>query len=121
MECWARPGLADPSPFAAAADGVRVAIRLTPGAGRNRVVGLARGPDGGVALKATVTAAPEAGKANAALIRLLAKEWKVAKTRISVARGASSRRKMLHLRGDTTALLDKLNDWIKTRVGSRHG
>lgn len=117
MGCLARPGLADPSPFAAAADGVRVTVRLTPGAGRNRIAGLAPGPDGGVALKATVTAAPEDGEANAALIRMLAKEWKVAKTRISVARGASSRRKMLHLQGDTKALLDKLNDWIKTRHG----
>ena len=107
--------MADPSPFKTVADGVRVSIRLTPKASRTRVDGPVAEADGTVALKASVTAAPEGGKANTALIKLLAKEWRVAKTRISVAVGATDRRKILHLQGDPNALLPRLESWMRAR------
>ena len=106
--------MADAPPFKAVADGVRVSIRLTPKAGRNRIDGPVRDADGNMALKASVTAVPEDGKANAALIKLLAKEWGVAKTRISVASGATDRRKILHLQGDPNALLPRLETWMRS-------
>jgi uncharacterized protein YggU (UPF0235/DUF167 family) len=71
-----------------AAGGVRVAVRLRPAAGRNRIEGIADGPDGGRALRISVTAPPEAGKANAALIGLLAKAWHLPKSTMRVASGA---------------------------------
>ena len=107
--------MADPSPFKAVADGVHVSIRLTPKASRNHIGGPVAGADGDMALKAAVTAAPENGKANAALIKLLAKEWRVAKTRISVAVGATDRRKTLHLQGDPKALVPHLETWMRSR------
>ena len=109
--------MADPSPFAPAADGVRVAVRLTPKARQDRIQGTMSDAAGGRALKAAVTAAPEGGKANAALIRLLAREWGVARTRISVAAGATDRRKVLHVSGDPAALMPRLESWMKEAHG----
>ena len=60
-------------PFAETADGVRLAVRLTPKASAERIIGLADEADGGVVLKVAVTAAPEGGKANAALLKVLAR------------------------------------------------
>jgi uncharacterized protein YggU (UPF0235/DUF167 family) len=99
-------------PFAAVAGGLRVRVKVTPKAGRNRVDGLAPEADGGVSLKVAVTAAPEDGKANAAVVALLAREWGVAKSTISVVLGAADRRKVLHLAGDPAALGRLLTGWL---------
>lgn len=105
---------ADPGrlPFAAAADGVRVRVKVTPKAGRNRIGGLAPEADGGVALKVAVTAAPEDGKANDAVVKLLAAAWRVPRSTISVVLGATDRRKVLHVHGDSAALGRLLTDWL---------
>lgn len=87
-------------------------MRLTPKAARDRVAGLADEADGGVVLKVAVTAVPENGKANAALIKLLAKEWKLAKTTIAVVAGATDRRKTLLVAGDPDRLMTLLQDWM---------
>lgn len=99
-------------PFAAVADGVRLRLKVTPRARRDRVEGLAPEADGGVALKVSVTAAPEDGKANAAVIKLLAAEWGVAKSTIEVVLGAADRRKLLHVAGDSAALGRLLTGWL---------
>lgn len=85
--------------------GVRLAVRLTPRAGRNAIRGTAERADGGVALKAAVTAVPEGGKANAALVALLAKALKVPKGAIGIAQGTTDRNKLLDIAGDTDALM----------------
>ncbi len=102
------------APFRAVAGGVTVALRVTPGASANRVHGIAADADGALVLKVAVTAAPERGKANAALIRLLAKAWKVPKTSLSVVSGAGSRRKVVHVAGEPGKLLARLRAWEKT-------
>ncbi|MGE5146753.1 MAG: DUF167 domain-containing protein [Candidatus Eiseniibacteriota bacterium] len=106
------------SPFSAVQGGVRVAVRLTPRARRNKVDGLADETGGGVALKVAVTAVPEDGKANAALIALLAKEWRVAKSSISVVRGATDRHKTLLVAGAPQALLAELETWWRKQAGT---
>ena len=90
---------------------MRIAVRLTPRARRNRIGPMAREADGTAAFKAQVTAPPEAGKANAALIKLVAKKLGVAKSYVSVASGAGSRRKILHVAGDSRALLAQRDPW----------
>lgn len=65
-----------------------------------------------MALKVSVTAAPEGGKANMAVIDLLAAEWRVPKSTIQVVLGAAGRRKLLHLAGDPAALCRLLGDWL---------
>lgn len=93
-------------------DGVAVAVRLTPKASANRIDGLTPVADG-VALRARVTAAPENGKANAALIKLLAKAWKLPKTALTVAAGAKDRRKTIHVAGDPAILLPRIQHWLE--------
>ncbi len=99
------------------ADGVRVSVRLTPKARRNRIDGPAAEAGGGAVLKVSVTAAPEGGKANAALIKLLAKEWGLPKTSLSITRGAADRRKTLLIRGEPRALRARLAAWLEARDG----
>ncbi|MCP4709761.1 MAG: DUF167 domain-containing protein, partial [Planctomycetes bacterium] len=68
------------SAFVKAPSGVKVRLRLTPKASANRICGMQTDAAGSSILKAQVTTVPEGGKANAALIKMLAKEWKLAKS-----------------------------------------
>ena len=108
-----------PSPFTAVEGGLRVALRLQPAARGNDIEGLAGRPGGGVALRARVTAPPEGGKANAALIKLLAKSWRLPKGAISVVAGQSERNKSLLVRGDPEELRRRLGAWLDGIVEKR--
>ena len=81
----------------------RLRVRLTPGGGADRIDGLATDADGLPYLKARVRAAPEDGKANAALEALIAKALGVAKGKVSVVRGHTARLKTLEIEGATEA------------------
>ena len=107
--------MSEATPFTACTDRVRVAVRLTPRAGRNRIDGTEPDARGGVKLKVSVTAAPEDGKANAALMKLLAREWRVPKSSLAIARGAAAREKTLHVLGDGPRLARRLEDWLAAR------
>jgi uncharacterized protein (TIGR00251 family) len=95
-------------PFSLAGDGVRVALRVSPRASRNGIAGVAGGPDG-PRLKVAVTAAPEGGKANAAVLKLLAKAWRLPKSRLEVVTGAADRNKVVLIHGGDAALRDRLS------------
>jgi uncharacterized protein (TIGR00251 family) len=86
-----------PSLFTPYDNGWIFPVRVTPKASRNSIAGLDRAQDGSTYLKVKVTAVPEDGKANAAVIKLLAKDWKVPKGSISVVRGDTSRNKTLKI------------------------
>lgn len=96
-------------------DGLRVRVRLQPSGRADAILGLGQDADGNTALKATVTTVPEGGKANQALIKLLAKEWKVAKSTLEVLQGQTSRTKVMYLAGDATQLADVLNAWAAAK------
>ena len=104
------------TPFKPVADGVRIAVRLTPKASRNAIAGIAEAGQGEAVLKVMVTAVPEAGKANEALIKLLAKEWGVAKSSISLVAGATDRNKIVHVAGDAADLMARLSQTGITRT-----
>lgn len=99
-------------PLTILAGGVRVRLRVHPRARRNRIHGLIAEADGGAAVWLAVTAAPENGKANAAVIAVLAKEWGVAKSAIAVVVGAGDRHKVVHVAGPPAELAARLADWI---------
>ena len=90
------------------AGGLRLAVKLVPGAARQRLEGLVPVPGGGSALKVAVGAPAVDGRANASLIRLLAEMLGVAKGTITVVAGATQRYKLLHIAGDPGSLAPRL-------------
>ncbi|MBI2233838.1 MAG: DUF167 domain-containing protein [Micavibrio aeruginosavorus] len=76
-------------------DPVVLRVRLTPKAARNAVQGWAQNADGVPILKVSVTAAPEGGKANDALIKLLSGHYNLPKSAFSLKSGATDRNKVL--------------------------
>ncbi len=102
------------SPIEPVAEGLRVALKVTPKAARAGVTGLETDAAGRAVLKVRVTEAPEGGKANAALIKLLAKAWKLPKGALKVVAGAKNRRKTLLVEGDPAELAPRLETWLRT-------
>jgi hypothetical protein len=95
-------------PLTAAADGVRVAIRLTPRARADRLDGIARLADGAPVLKVLVTAPAAEGRANHALLQLLAREWDLPRRDLAIVGGQKSRRKTVCIAGEPLLLLKRL-------------
>ena len=87
-------------PFRAVADGLEIAVRLQPRASANRIDSFdtARGR-----LRVRVTAVPEKGRANAALVRLLAKQIGLPRTDLEVVAGGKDRDKTVLIRHDDPA------------------
>ncbi|HEU5002785.1 MAG TPA: DUF167 domain-containing protein [Actinomycetota bacterium] len=82
------------SPFQAVADGVVVAVFCQPGAVRTAVIGMHAG-----AVKVKVKAPPEGGKANDALLELLAERLGVPRSSATLLSGSQSRNKRVHVLG----------------------
>jgi uncharacterized protein len=89
-------------------EGARVALRVTPRAASSRVQGIEVDGAGQAHLSVRVSAPPEAGKANAALIKLLARRWRMPQRDLEVVSGAGARRKVLQVRGSPDAVLARL-------------
>ena len=75
-------------------------VYVQPRASRAKVQGVHDG-----ALKVAITAPPVDGEANAALIKLLAKHFGVARSTVSLVAGERSRNKTVEFRGITVAAL----------------
>ena len=73
---------------------MRISIKVHPRARQERVEQTA---DGG--FEAWVLEPPEGGRANRALVALLAVHFGVAKSEVRILRGASARRKLLEIGG----------------------
>lgn len=93
----------------------RISVRLTPRGGRDGIDGW----DGDV-LRVRVTAAPESGRANEALLRTLACALRVPRSRLSIASGGRSRTKVVAVEGLTdTEVSDRLDRG--SAAGKTHG
>jgi uncharacterized protein (TIGR00251 family) len=81
-------------------EGATLAVRAQPGARKTAVLGEQAG-----ALKVAVTAPPEDGRANAALVEVL-REWLgVKRSQVELLSGATNRNKVFLVRGLTAAEL----------------
>lgn len=89
-------------------DGLRIAIKVTPRAARTVVEGVATDASGRAWLAVRLTEAPESGRANAALIRLLAKRWGLAARDLRLISGAGARHKILGIDRPDPELYDRL-------------
>ena len=70
------------------------------------------GKGGGAELCVSVTAAPEKGRANDALLRLLAKSLKQPRRDLDLVAGETDRHKQVLVRGDAAALETELTAWF---------
>jgi uncharacterized protein len=80
----------------------RLRLRVSPGAGRAAIVGRY-----GEAWKVRVTAAPEDGRANDAVLRLLADVLAVPRGALTLISGHSARDKIVELTGVGPALAER--------------
>ena len=83
----------------ALADGVRLAVQVTPNAKRTEVVGALDG-----ALKIKLQAQPIDGKANEALLTYLAKVLGVPRGAVTITHGQSSKKKLIKIVSATLTL-----------------
>jgi uncharacterized protein len=87
---------------------LRFRVRLTPKGGRDHIEGWWTDSAGEKALKARVAAVPEDGKANTALVDLLARALDVRKSDVRITSGATSRLKTIEVEGDEKLLSARL-------------
>ena len=93
-------------PARATAAGIEIAVKAVPKSSRDRVVGVLAGR-----LKVCVTAAPEKGRANAAVVAVIAGWLDVPKSSVALLAGAASPAKTVQVRGVT---LDKVTARIES-------
>ena len=91
-------------PYQIRPDGLLLHVRLTPKGGRDAIDGIEILSDGKAVLKARVRAVPEDGKANAALIKLIANLFDLSASHVALEAGATSRIKTLKIAGDAAGL-----------------
>jgi uncharacterized protein (TIGR00251 family) len=78
----------------------QIMVRLQPRASRTELTGMRDG-----VLIARVTAPPVDGRANAALCKLIAGRAGIAPSRVTIARGETSRQKLVRVEGIDDAAL----------------
>jgi len=84
-------------------------VKVVPGAKRDRVVG--RYADG---IKIQVSAPPEGGKANAAVVRVLGEAMNLKPAQVQILRGHGQPRKIVNIDGIDAATLSA---WIAGLAG----
>ena len=84
-------------------EGCLLAVRAQPGARKNAVTGERAG-----ALKVSVTAPPEEGKANQAIIELLRDWLSLKRSQVELVSGATNRNKQILIRGCDAETLQSL-------------
>ncbi len=89
-------------------DGLRLSVRLTPKSSRDAIDGIETLSDGRAVLKIRVRAVPEAGEANEALRRLLAKSLKIPGSAVTLESGTTARLKVLRIAGEPADLEARL-------------
>lgn len=99
------------------ATGLSLNLRVTPKARRAGIEGLRDSADG-PRLAVAVNAPPDDGKANAAVIDLLATALGLPKSAITLAQGGKSRQKTLYISGPADDLAAALDVLI---AGDSHG
>lgn len=99
-------------PWRAAAGGILLDIRVTPKGGRDAIDGIEMLSSGQKVLKVRVRALPTDGEANDAVNRLIAKYVGIARSNVTLERGASARVKTLRIAGDSAAIMASLEALI---------
>ncbi len=102
-------------PWRFSAQGLGIALRVTPRGGQDAIDGIETLADGRSVVKVRVRAVAEGGEANRAVTELLAKALRVPKSRVRVLSGATSRLKQIAVDGDPAQLGAALEALTKTK------
>jgi uncharacterized protein len=102
------------NPWQVIADGIVLAVRLTPRGGRDAIEAVERLADGRAVLKVRVRAAASEGEANAALVQLLATSLGIAPRQVNLVAGATARVKRVKVAGAGPALAAALQKIVGT-------
>lgn len=89
--------------------GVVIHLRVTPKASRNAITGIFIDENDKASLKVATTAQPEKGNANKAVIQIIAKTFKQARSNFTVIAGETDRRKTILIDGQC----DDVLAWLK--------
>jgi uncharacterized protein YggU (UPF0235/DUF167 family) len=92
-----------------------LAVRVTPKSSRDAVSGLHTAADGAVSLAVRVTAAPDKGRANAAVIALLARASGLSKSAFAFVSGETERCKTILVTGNPAMF----EAWMASIVNAR--
>jgi uncharacterized protein (TIGR00251 family) len=103
--------IVDPSFLRRTSTGVTIELRAQPRARRSALA------CSGDSLKAAVTAPAEGGKANSAVIDLLAEAWRLPKSAFEIQRGAAHRDKVVRISGEPDQLAQRIAAWLRERAG----
>ena len=87
---------------------LRITLKVAPGSSRDDVAIIDAEPDGRASLHVRVTRMAQQGKANEAVVKLLAKRWKIAPGRFAIIKGATSRQKVIDIAPADQALIDRI-------------
>ncbi|MEH3117758.1 MAG: DUF167 family protein [Methylorubrum populi] len=104
-------------PYTLDADGLTLAVRLTPRASRSGLDGVRADADGRPVLCLRVAAPPVEGAANAALTVFLARSLGLRKAEVTLVSGETSRTKRLHLSGEPGDLAARVEAWLDGAEG----
>ena len=92
------------SPLRQSRGSLLLAVRVTPKSSRDEVTGLYIAADGAVSLAVKVTAPPDKGKANKAVIETVARAAGLPKSAFSLVSGETERNKTLLVTGNPAGL-----------------
>lgn len=95
------------------AAGLRLFVRVIPKAGRRGLVRIERDAAGDAWLKVALTEPPDKGRANAGLVKLLARILGLPKSRIRIMAGETARNKTLLLEGAADEMAARLARELK--------
>ena len=106
-----------PSPLSLRGDGIELAVKAQPRAGRTAVDGVVTDAAGKAWLAIKLAAPATDGRANAALLAALAKRLGVPASACSLVAGPGSRWKRVRVAGDPAALADRAAGLARHRGG----
>lgn len=85
-----------------------LSLRVTPNAGIDRVDGVEQRDDGSEVLRVRVRAVPDKGRANAAVIAVLAQYLGMPRSSVAVIAGETARLKTVRIAGPAEPALERL-------------
>ena len=90
-------------------------VRVTPKSSTNTIEGLHEAADGTVSLQVRVTAQPEKGKANKAVIQTLAKALGLAKSDFALVSGETARLKTVRINRAADVIAPRIDELLRAQ------